>query len=386
MTDAPATRREWTDAFFDGMRSQGDPEADDLVARIFAEHEATRANELLRSLVASDQQVPPGLDPKLEAYFKDRPAIPSIDMAKIRIAERFFDDYGPEILLILGTYSLPGAYAARKGAPVLFRTGKLLGSHALRRLYETTQMVCDVLMEGGMEPDGPGRRTIQKVRLMHASIRRLVAQAREPRWDEANGLPINQEDLAGTFTTFSVVVLRGLRRLGLRPSPEQEDAYLHCWLVVARLLGVDESVLPRDMAEADALTEIIRRRQIAPSEEGRALTAALVAALDGAMPRPLHGFAASAMHYFLDADLVPGEPPVTELLAVPRPNWTRLLLAVLALVTRIEGRVVGASRFGAWLLRLVTRWFIRAMLAFERGGERARFAMPTHVRHWLPRA
>ena len=84
-----------------------------------------------------------------------------------------FQELGPEVLLILGCYSLPAAYAATKGARVLAQTG-FLTEDTDRRLGETSQMVVDVMTTGGLEPGGTGVWAARKVRLMHAAIRHLV--------------------------------------------------------------------------------------------------------------------------------------------------------------------------------------------------------------------
>jgi hypothetical protein len=91
------------------------------------------------------------------------------------------------------------------------------------------------------------------------------------------------------------------------------------------------------------------------------------------------------MHFFLDADRLPGEAPVTATLGVPDANWTLALVRAVSALTRFESRIVHRSRVGAWLLRLLTRGFVRAMLAFERGGARPAFPLPSLGASWLGR-
>ena len=45
---------------------------------------------------------------------------------------------------------------------------------------------------------------------MHAAVRHLVRSS--PRYDPEWGTPVNQEDLAGTLMTFSIVVLDALEQ------------------------------------------------------------------------------------------------------------------------------------------------------------------------------
>ena len=76
---------------------------------------------------------------------------------------------------------------------------------------------------------------------MHAAVRHLVraSAAYDPEW----GVPVNQEDLAGTLLTFSVVVLDALAKLGTTFSDEDADAYFHSWNCVGHVLGVDRRLI-----------------------------------------------------------------------------------------------------------------------------------------------
>ena len=128
---------------------------------------------------------------------------------------------------------------------------------------ETGQFLMDTLTVGGLGEHGKGRRTIQRVRLMHAAVRHLVAARNEQQpglWDPDWGLPINQEDLAGTLIAFSGVVVDQLVRLGVQLSDADIDAYLHVWNVIGHLLGVRDELLVHDVGDAVALFDAIRRR------------------------------------------------------------------------------------------------------------------------------
>ena len=74
---------------------------------------------------------------------------------------------------------------------------------------------------------------------MHAAVRHLAPTS--PAWRPDSGLPVNQEDLAGTLMAFSWIALDGLDKLGYRLTDDERAAYLHSWLVVGHLL---EACLP----------------------------------------------------------------------------------------------------------------------------------------------
>ena len=62
-------------------------------------------------------------------------------------------------------------------------------------------------------------------------------------WRPDMGMPISQEFMTGTLLTFSHVVLDGLRKLGVRASPREQQAYLHRWNALGWFMGIDERIL-----------------------------------------------------------------------------------------------------------------------------------------------
>ena len=105
----------------------------------------------------------------------------------------------------------------------------------------------------------------------------LPSKLPKEHWDaEEKGGIINQEYLAGTLMTFSVVVLEALEQVGIEEPLECQEAYLHAWNVVGYLLGVNEVLLPKTVAEGQYLIKRVIERNILPSEAGATLTKALI--------------------------------------------------------------------------------------------------------------
>lgn len=292
----------WTNDFLEPMRQVGDPPADAAIEAIFATGSVGAVNALMKGLVTNEGYVPASLPPVVQVFLAHTEDLPPwADPRRVAIAEDVFGHWGPQIVLVLLCYSLPFCYAAHKGVQVLAMTSRLTGN-ATRRIVETAQMVVDVLRPGGLtSADGRGRRTLQKVRLMHAAVRRLAVASSE--WNPAWGLPINQEDLAGTLMSFSWITLDGLRKLRIRLSPEQEEAYLHFWAIVGEQLGIREDLIPADIPSADALSDSISRRQFGASPEGVAMTDALVKMMQYQIPgNLLDGMPAILISYLLGSE------------------------------------------------------------------------------------
>ncbi|MFO0547287.1 MAG: oxygenase MpaB family protein [Polyangiaceae bacterium] len=370
----------FSDETLDEMRERGDPEADAVISAVFADGETQAVNGLMASLVRNDGIPSEGLPEVVRAFLTKTSKMPDYESDSVRVAQETFAKYGPEVLVALGFYALPAAYAAKKGVQVLYRTA-YLAKRPMRRVFETTQMVIDVLSPGGLAPDGAGVRTAQKVRLMHAAVRHLLLHDPERPWAAELGVPINQEDLAGTLMTFSYLVLDGLERLNVSLSDAQRESYQHAWGIIARIMGIHADLVPSTVAEAKELTTRIYKRQIAASDEGKALMTALLEGYEDLLPATfLKGVPRSLVHYFLDADPVTGSN-ISDLLGVPPADWTETVL-------RVAERLIAESEavFGKDVnpMRLTTRRLgleiVDALMSLERGGARPPFRVPADLR------
>ncbi|HEX8539219.1 MAG TPA: oxygenase MpaB family protein, partial [Cystobacter sp.] len=235
------------------------------------------------------------------------------------------------------------------------------------RIVETAQMVVDVMGPGGLDEDGWGLRDAQRVRLMHAAVRHLVR--RSGRWNPAWGEPVNQEDMAGTLSTFSVVTLRALRKLGYTPSAREAQAYYHTWRVVGFIMGVDERLLPASLEEGECLADHIFRRVFAPSVQGREMTRVLIERLDHLVPgQAFEGLAATLIRYLVGDE-------TAELLAVPPSDWSHSVMKpLLMLGWLVEGSE--CSELTARMCELFGRLLVEGLVWMGRGGGRPPFRIP----------
>jgi hypothetical protein len=290
----------WNDTFLDEMRQVGDPLADDVVASLFQSSGVYAVGELMKTLVTNDHPTPDQLPPLLKEYLDATSQIPQLDPGSAAAGQHLYEVFGPEMMVVLLAYSLPACYADQKGVQVLYRSGYLT-ERVNRRVFETAQMVMDAMTPGGMAPDGRAVRSAQKVRLMHAAIRWLILNNTESTWDMALGFPINQEDLGFTLMTFAYIILDGLDKLGINVAPAEQQGFLETWKMIGRIMGVQEALIPADMAAAKALYETIRKRQDQACPEGKAMTQALLDML-GHYGLPGHAL----MRHFLPPELADG--------------------------------------------------------------------------------
>lgn len=287
-------------------RYRADPPADDTVARILAgldgqarvdaiaavnrEIGAWTTNGMLDGWRASPA-TPPRIAAALEDFVAAARVLPGwADPARIAAAETVFVEMSMLSCTLLFCASLPECYVPVDLASVLHTAGQL-EQNTDYRVRSTAAMIFPVMLRGGLTaPGGGGVAQVLKVRLIHATIRHLIMRGNPADamagadaggllaplppagpglhhalyargWDaRQHGLPINQEELAYTLLTFHYVFLRGLRRLGLALTPQQEGAYLHAWNVVGHLLGIEGSLLAGDMPAAERLFARLQAR------------------------------------------------------------------------------------------------------------------------------
>lgn len=329
------TERKRIDALLMAMRMEADPPADRVLAALIADGGIAAANAALGRF--SREDVPPGgAPPAVAAYIAEQGSLPGwSDPGKIARAQALFTSQGPAFGLVLMAESLPCLYAGGKGgAQTLYGTGQLSG-HFRRRASQTLRFILNVMEPGSLEPGGKGIASILKVRLMHAAIRNYTAHSEIWKGKtEAWGMPINQVELAGTLLAFSSVALQGLRKLGLRVSSEDKEAYLHAWRVIGSVLGIRAELLPGDIREAEALWRRIVATQFVRSPEGRSLARDHLAFLEELMPGELlDGFPPTLMYFLM------GRKLALRQLGLPGPGWTYFLVLILRRLIFLEGRI-----------------------------------------------
>ncbi len=371
---APVPER-WSDALLDAMRQRTDPIADAAVAEILDTGQTVAVNALLSTLFRSDDPLPAGLPDAARRYFEQTEALPGWAQAeKIAAAQQLFTRAGWEIAAGLFCSSLPQAYAAANGATVIAQTQGMT-RHVRQRILETAQFLFDVVDEGALEPEGRGVRTVQKVRLMHAAIRHLLITRPQPKWDAQRlGLPVNQEDLAGTLMTFSAVTLDAMKRLGVEVHATEAEGWLHLWKVVGHLMGIEAQLLPADLIEADLLMDAIRDRQWAPSPEGRALIAPLIQMMDTYFPGQLLDGIPVALVRYLAGD------HCADTLGLPAADWTRVLVGVAAFAGELIDDPTPGDRLSR-LFAVASHRLMEAVVLTEREGKHAQFRIPSCLKH-----
>jgi len=264
----------YNDEFLDLKRLRGDHQADNFVRQVFAD--SIKKQQLQQWMSAKSgtghlnqlKNLFPGFE-----FIDKANQLPSwADRRLIKAGATFFARHSENIMSLLGLLSLPYCYTAANGAMVLYLS-ELIRKQTSKRLYDTATFVWEVMDPNAFGNIGNAYEEILKVRLMHAAVRYYTMQT--GKWDDMWGIPVNQEDMAGTNLSFSLIVIRGLRMLGYNISQADQTAFMHIWAVIGYFTGLDQELIPESSKQAMQLDAIIKKRQFQVSSHGQELTRSL---------------------------------------------------------------------------------------------------------------
>jgi hypothetical protein len=314
----------------DNMRQMQDAPADALIAQFFPK-DKTGLQQLLGTIHVNEDLMSLPDDSPLKVLSGQILNPNLLDKEIMITGRKFFDENASDIMLLLGFLSLPYCYAAANGAEVLVRSKRIIEQPGTR-LAETAHFVFDVFGKDAFSPQGKGYVSILKVRLMHAATRWYILQG---KWNaDQLGKPVNQEDMAGTNLSFSLMVVRGLRRMGKLIHGESALAYIQYWNMVGRMLGLREELLPQSNKEAHLLEKNIRSRQFKKSEVGETLMASLVKYYDQAAEgTPLEGKVKQMLEFLLGSK-------VAKLLGISIADFEVSLFKPYTVVLRLQNQLL----------------------------------------------
>lgn len=157
-------------------------------------------------------------DERLVAFKRHLETIPHwLDYDLLRRGQIVYLAHSASASIGLLYYSLLGGFSAPKIISVLESTG-YLSSHVdstYKRLLETHVMIVNCLEKDSLQLHRLGWKSVIKVRLLHARVRKIILSRTKNKYDVAlNGIPINEEDMMATLLSFSALILHTIDRIG----------------------------------------------------------------------------------------------------------------------------------------------------------------------------
>lgn len=265
----------YNNSHLNSKRLSADPAADNFVHEVFAD--PVKKAELWQWMGnmpgKSDlnwiKQRYPNYD-----FIQNADVLPQwADRQRMSQGSALFVKHAELIMNLLGLLSLPYCYTAANGAMVLYLS-QLIRNQTTKRLFDTAIFVWEVMGPDAFEKKGNAFTEILKIRITHSAVRYHTLQSK--KWNENWGLPINQEDMAGTNLSFSLIVTRGMKKMGINVSPKRESDFLHVWSVIGHLMGLDQDLIPGNKQEAEQLDLAIKNREFRHSPHGAELTESLL--------------------------------------------------------------------------------------------------------------
>ncbi|MGW3773513.1 oxygenase MpaB family protein [Actinomadura verrucosospora] len=337
---------EYTDRYMDALRLKGDPLADATVEALFGGGQVGRYNTLMRWFTTSGQALPDGLPDAARDYLEATATPPDwVDWGLMEQARQFFVDNDVHVSTALSFAAMPACYVVPHVARLLSATHSL--AYPSRRMAETGQFTVYLMRPDAFQAGGRFLPAAQKVRLLHASIRRHLRE--ENRWPEP--VAICQEDMLGGLMMFSIQVLDALHRMGVHITAEGADAYYYAWRVVGTILGIDPATIPPDLEAAREFSDRYMVRHMGPSPEGAHLTRQLIDMYEEVVPGTLLDPIVPALIRYLIGDTS------ADWLQVPRSRFDSfigLAPALLGALEWVEDRGPWAEHISDRLGHLVT--------------------------------
>ena len=124
-----------------------------------------------------------------------------------------------------------------------------------RRLQQNNRHMMDIFFPGGLHRDGDGWKLSMRIRFIHARIRTLLAKSDD--WNhEAWGSPVSAAHLGFAISVFSKRLLEYSALLGARLNKEEQKSVLSIWRYTGYLMGIPETILYTNEAEAIKIRKI----------------------------------------------------------------------------------------------------------------------------------
>lgn len=229
----------------------GDPELD----RVMEELSSLPPADLHRFIEAGIEQEKNGLrgaPQVLRDFFDNLEEPPWLDYQAFRPGILVFNENVQLMLVAFVTGVLVEGFSTLIAKS--FNITKRVASSD-RRLKQNNRQLMEIFYPGGLRRDGDGWKLSMRVRFVHARIRNLFAKSGDWQYD-AWGTPLSAAHLGFAISVFSKRLLDYSALVGARFSDEEKESVLAVWRYTGYLMGIPETILYTDGAEADKIYRV----------------------------------------------------------------------------------------------------------------------------------
>ena len=155
-------------------------------------------------------------------------------------------------------------------------TGRV--SSTTRRLQQNNRHMMDIFFPGGLYRENDGWKLSTRIRFIHARIRSLLNNSEE--WEhETWGAPVCAAHLGFAISVFSKRLLEYSLQVGARFNQEERESVLAVWRYTGYLMGIPESILYTNAAEAEEIYKISYLCEPAADSDSIAVANGLIQAI-----------------------------------------------------------------------------------------------------------
>ena len=266
----------------------GDPEADALVEELASLGQG-RVGRLFHAAMDEDYAALKDAPQALFDFFENCATPPAwVDYAAFAPGVRMFHRNSRLVLGGMVGGTLVEGFCTNI-AKSFFITGRLR-DQGVRRLQQNNRHMVEIFIPGGLGRGGDGWKLSVRIRLIHATVRRLLRQS--DQWDEAAwGTPISAAHLAYALSAFSARLLKHLKGLGGKFDADERAGFMAVWRYTGYLMGIPESILYADEQDALRIFDVGGLCEPPVQMESIALanslihSAPLIAGIDSGAPR-----------------------------------------------------------------------------------------------------
>ena len=136
----------------------------------------------------------------------------------------------------------------------------------------------EIFFPGGMQRKGDGWKLSTRIRFVHSRIRGLLVKSDD--WNyETWGVPVSAAHLGFAISVFSKRLLEYSLLVGAKFNKEEKDSVLAVWRYAGYLMGIPETILYTNAAEAEKMYKIGYMCEPPPDADSIAVANMLIRAI-----------------------------------------------------------------------------------------------------------
>ncbi len=252
----------------------GDPELDPVLAELSSLHPADLHRFVRAGIEQQDRELQKAPEP-LRNFFHDFQEPAWIDLDAFRPGIRIFNLNADLMLAAFVTGVLVEGFSTLI-AKSFNMTGRVAATR--RRLQQNNRQLLEIFFPDGLHRNGDGWKLSVRVRFVHGRMRSLLSK--QEGWDsDVWGTPLSAAHLGLAIAIFSKRLLDYAQLLGARFTKQEYESVLSIWRYTGYLMGIPETILYTNSAEADEIYRIAYICEPPPGEDSIIMANALIAAI-----------------------------------------------------------------------------------------------------------